>query len=169
MQRLMILLFTLSACASVSRDSDVGKPAEPKPYSEDLDAEGAYTIPDTDEPEEHVVCEPVSVFFEFDSHELSQDALDTLHDTARCRRESPELVWVFGFADARGSREYNRILGERRAWNVVLALEKFGVSAPNFRWESYGEDEPLCHADEVPKDQVQACHSVNRRVDVLNF
>ncbi len=49
---------------------------------------------------------------------------------------------IEGHCDERGTEEYNRSLGERRALALREALAKDGVDAGRIRTISYGKDQP---------------------------
>jgi peptidoglycan-associated lipoprotein len=65
---------------------------------------------------------------------------------------------VEGHCDERGTRDYNLLLGERRARAVKRVLEELGVPSNRVQTTSYGKERPLCaqHSD--------ACWRQNRRV-----
>ena len=52
------------------------------------------------------------------------------------------ILVVEGHCDERGTEEYNRALGERRAIAVENALASHGVDLARIRTVSYGEDKP---------------------------
>ena len=70
-------------------------------------------------------------------------------------------VLIEGHCDERGTEEYNRALGERRALSVRDRLVELGVGADRIRTMSLGEDRP---AD--PGFSVDA-YQANRRGDVV--
>jgi peptidoglycan-associated lipoprotein len=53
-----------------------------------------------------------------------------------------DLLLIEGHCDERGTEEYNRSLGERRALALRDALGKLGVSGDRIRTLSFGEDKP---------------------------
>ena len=60
-----------------------------------------------------------TIYFDFDSSELSENAQMTLNRQAAFLNVNPTLVIVVeGHADERGTREYNLALGDRRATAV---------------------------------------------------
>jgi len=50
---------------------------------------------------------------------------------------------IEGHCDERGTEEYNRSLGERRALALRSALSKTGVDPSRIRTKSYGKDRPV--------------------------
>ena len=55
---------------------------------------------------------------------------------------SQNKILVEGHCDERGTEEYNRALGERRALSVRDRLVELGVGADRIRTMSLGEDRP---------------------------
>ena len=64
-----------------------------------------------------------------------------------------------GYCDERGTEEYNRSLGERRALSARESLASAGVSADRVATRSYGED----RAADLRKLHTPAAWSKNRR------
>ena len=84
-----------------------------------------------------------TVFFAFDSAELSTESKDTLDRQAAFLNVNPTLmVVVEGHADERGTREYNLALGDRRAVSVRDYLLAKGLNAARIRTVSYGKERP---------------------------
>jgi peptidoglycan-associated lipoprotein len=50
---------------------------------------------------------------------------------------------IEGHCDERGTEEYNRALGERRALALREALAKIGIDPMRIRTESFGKDKPV--------------------------
>ena len=80
-----------------------------------------------------------TVFFGFDSAELSTESKDTLDRQAAFLNVNPTLVVVVeGHADERGTREYNLALGDRRAVSVrdyLLAGVEYGADPHSVLWQ----------------------------------
>lgn len=70
-------------------------------------------------------------------------------------------VIIEGHCDERGSVEYNRALGERRALAVKNYLVSLGVSENRFKTVSFGEERPA-----VEGNTAQA-HAENRRAELV--
>lgn len=103
----------------------------------------------------------VSVFFEFDSAQLTQDAQEKLTNVADILVKHPELkVRIEGNADERGSEQYNLALGQRRADAAKKYLDNLGVKRAQITAISFGAEKPkaLGHDEEAWKQ--------NRRDDV---
>jgi peptidoglycan-associated lipoprotein len=99
-----------------------------------------------------------TVHFKFDSAviEDSEQADVTSVSQALQSDASADLL-IEGHCDERGTEEYNRALGERRALALREALAKMGVNADRIRTISYGKDQP------VDPGHFEAAWSKNRR------
>lgn len=82
------------------------------------------------------------IYFAFDSSAVTGGELAKLDNIASQLRGSRNTVIIAGFTDERGTEEYNRALGERRAQMVRDLLIERGVSAALLQTVSFGEDEP---------------------------
>lgn len=83
------------------------------------------------------------VFFEFDSSAITTEGQDTLRKQAQFMGENPDLKFTIeGYADERGTREYNLALGERRANSVKQFLLSVGIDASRVATVSYGKEKP---------------------------
>jgi len=83
------------------------------------------------------------VFFDTDSHTLTQQSRMTLENQATWLAQYGTLeVTIEGHADERGTREYNLALGERRANSVRSYLTALGVDPSRVTTVSYGKERP---------------------------
>ena len=99
-----------------------------------------------------------NIYFDFDQYKLSKKMQALLVRHGQWLKAHPESdVLVEGYCDARGSREYNMVLGERRALAVKRFLWKQGVKREQVSIISYGKERPSCIVD------TEACHYKNRR------
>lgn len=104
------------------------------------------------------------VLFGLDRYDLNQAAQSILDRQAAwlSRNPSRQLV-IEGYADERGTREYNLALGERRAEAVKNYLASKGIPADRIRVISYGKERPVVAGHD------ESAWSQNRRaVTVLN-
>ena len=69
-------------------------------------------------------------------------------------------LFLAGHADKRGTPEYNRALGERRALAVREYLAGLGVPAAALFTNSYGSDRPAVQGD------TEEAYARNRRVEI---
>ena len=101
------------------------------------------------------------VYFDFDMWALTDQAKKSLTAQAELLKQNANAaITIEGYADERGSTEYNRILGENRALEVRRFLTELGVSNP-VTVISFGKDKPFC----TEKDE--ACYTQNRRVHLV--
>lgn len=82
------------------------------------------------------------VQFAYDSYEVSSDELPNIRLVAVDMKASPGNLIIAGFTDDRGTDEYNRGLGERRAQSVRQALINDGVPAGKIQTVSFGKEMP---------------------------
>ena len=103
------------------------------------------------------------IYFAYDQYEVAPGERAKLDELAQYLVENPNVgVIVEGHTDERGSDEYNRALGERRALAVVQYLGLMGVAANRCKTISYGEDRPAVAAATTDAD-----HQLNRRAEFL--
>lgn len=102
--------------------------------------------------------------FGFDSVEVQPESQQALQNLAQALR-SPELAAsrfvIEGHTDARGRRDYNVRLSQRRADAVRDLLARHGVDATRLMTAGKGPDEPAEPADPYA--------AANRRVRVVNL
>jgi peptidoglycan-associated lipoprotein len=82
------------------------------------------------------------VYFGFDSFSLSAGEKAKLQPIAEFSRSAGATIIIAGFTDERGTPEYNRGLGERRALTVREELIALGASANRLQTVSFGEEMP---------------------------
>ena len=96
--------------------------------------------------------------FDYDSAVLRKDALQAVEEAAEYLRNHPEIgVQIQGYADERGSAEYNLALGEERASAARNALIAAGISERRLQIVSFGKESQLC------TDNTETCWQQNRR------
>lgn len=99
------------------------------------------------------------VYFDFDMSLLRPDGEAALQKNLAFLMQYPSVVVrVEGYADPRGTNEYNLELGERRAARVAEYLLKYGVAAERLEILSKGKAEQVCG------ESNESCWSQNRRV-----
>ena len=83
------------------------------------------------------------IYFAYDSDYLVPSETANLDKIANYMSDKPTLGLVIeGHCDQRGTEEYNRALGERRANAIRTYLEKRGVPGNRIKTLSFGEDKP---------------------------
>lgn len=84
-----------------------------------------------------------TVFFDFDSAVVKNSERTKIETVAGyLKGNATAAVRVEGHCDERGTEEYNRALGERRALAVRETLVALGVAPDRVDTLSYGEDRP---------------------------
>lgn len=113
----------------------------------------------TGEPVQPVAVELEDVFFDYDKHNLRNDARRILEANAQDLKADPSVNLILeGHCDERGTVEYNLALGERRAQSVKSYLEQLGIDPGRVRTLSYGEERPFALGHD------ESAWSQNRRV-----
>ena len=85
-----------------------------------------------------------TVYFEFDRYNVRPGELPKVKAVADYLKGQPSFkVLIEGHCDERGTDEYNRALGERRALSIRESLIQLGVSGDRVQTVSYGEDKPV--------------------------
>ena len=103
-----------------------------------------------------------SVFFDFDSFVIKQEARALIEAHARFLVQNPQMkMLIQGNTDERGSREYNLALGQKRAEAVRKALEIMGVSNAQVEAISFGEEKPRATGSN------ESAYAENRRADLV--
>jgi len=99
------------------------------------------------------------IYFDYDSMTVSDSELMKVEQVATAMGSMNKTVIIAGFTDERGTEEYNRGLGEKRAQAVREALISMGVSGGRIQTVSFGEEMP---ADPGSGD---SAWSLNRRAE----
>jgi peptidoglycan-associated lipoprotein len=86
-------------------------------------------------------CEIETVYFEFDSSEVSPDMRRLIEKDYDCLIKRGGSVVLEGHCDPRGTTEYNMALGERRAKVVAKIMQTLGMEPSSIRTISKGEEE----------------------------
>ena len=90
-----------------------------------------------------------TIYFDFDSSAVRPADVSNIEAVASYLRSHPrESVLVEGHCDDRGTEEYNRALGERRALSVrEVLVSQMGLNADRVFTISYGEDIPAVEGE----------------------
>ena len=84
-----------------------------------------------------------TVYFEFDKSNIKPGEIGKLETVAsEMRGMAGKALRIEGHCDERGTEEYNRALGERRALAVREQLVGLGLSPEMIETISFGEDQP---------------------------
>jgi len=82
------------------------------------------------------------VYFAYDSFEVSGEEQSKVQQVASAMKSASGKLIIAGFTDDRGTEEYNRGLGERRALAVRQALISAGMPADRIQTVSFGMEMP---------------------------
>jgi peptidoglycan-associated lipoprotein len=89
------------------------------------------------------IFDPYTVYFDFDSSVVNASERSKVEAVAQHLRSNPaSAVRVEGHCDERGTEEYNRALGDRRALAVREELIGLGIDPTRVDTISYGKDRP---------------------------
>lgn len=147
----LAMALALAACAS-----DL---APPKSTANDQPAGAGLNVP-TGSNEDFIVNVGRRVFFAENSAALDDTAKATLDNQAAWLSTYPAYrVKVEGFADEKGSAQFNMQLGEKRAEAVVAYLASKGIPAARLKAKSFGNavTRKVKACDDI------SCWSQNRR------
>ncbi len=82
------------------------------------------------------------VHFAYDSFSVGGEERGKIQEVAEFMRSSSKSIIIAGFTDERGTPEYNRGLGERRAQAVRSALISAGADGSRLQTVSFGAEMP---------------------------
>ncbi len=99
------------------------------------------------------------VYFGFDSYSVEPAEAAKIHAVSSKLSGSSERLIIAGFTDERGTQEYNRGLGERRAQSVRQALIDAGIAGDRIQTVSFGSEMPADSAS------TEAAWAKNRRAE----
>ena len=103
-----------------------------------------------------------TIHFAYDSSAIRTSEKPNLALVAQALSSDPSAkLLIEGNCDERGTEEYNRSLGERRALAAREALAKQGIDPSRIRTISYGKDKP------VESGHDEAAWAKNRRDDFV--
>jgi peptidoglycan-associated lipoprotein len=102
------------------------------------------------------------IYFPYDSNKLVDSEMKKIEKVAEyLNKYSSLLLIVEGHCDQRGTEEYNRSLGERRANMIRESLVAAGVNSDRIRTVSYGKDRPAVEGND------ESAWGKNRRGELL--
>lgn len=125
-------------------------------------APGEGVAPSSDEWTRRTDISFPSIYFSYDKFLLGTREKSILNQVADYMKKHETLgLIVEGNCDERGSEEYNRSLGERRALAVKGYLISAGIAKERVKTLSYGEERPAV------KGTTEAAFRKNRRADLV--
>lgn len=103
-----------------------------------------------------------TVYFDYDSATLKRGETAKVNAVGDALKQKPETkLLIDGHCDERGTEEYNRALGERRALALREYLADYGVAPERIMTRSWGENRP------ADAGQGEAAWSKNRRGEFI--
>jgi len=107
-----------------------------------------------------------NILFNFDSFELTGEAISTLEELKIILIENPGLkIEVAGFTDALGSVSYNRQLGAKRSQAAIDYLVKSGIQESQLIRKTFGESVFVAINKNPDGTDNPEGRSLNRRVE----
>ena len=156
---LLVTAVFLAGCASTPDP----EPETPAPdYTTPAATPDPTPTPDYSEPAPAPVQVVLgtTVYFDFNQSALRRETRTLLTAHADRLKANPVAILLEGYADERGTREYNMALGERRALAVRDFLRSEGVTS-TIDVVSYGEERPVATGSN------EAAWQANRRVEIV--
>jgi len=167
---LLALTFALAACDDTKNGhyTDLGPDGNPLPSSDQVNANGdASSIPLSSRGDvnpndaDYQTLASDTIYFEFDKSTIAGAERGKLTAVSEwCKANPGRSLFLAGHADKRGTPEYNRALGERRALAVREYLVGLGLPAASLYTNSYGSDKPAVDGD------TEEAFAKNRRVEI---
>ncbi len=172
----LVLLF-LTGCQSGCQDNNNGynTAGSPRPPAYDpAMSEGVEVVGDIQEneigtlggkpfnTEEFLNIKMPRVYFGYDQYNIPQQEQEKLANLGNWLLEYSYVgIRIEGHCDERGSTEYNRALGERRALSVKKFLKELGIKEDRMQTISYGEEKVL------DSNETKEGHAKNRRAEFV--
>ncbi|POZ63113.1 peptidoglycan-associated lipoprotein Pal [Chromobacterium alticapitis] len=154
----------LAACASTKPAEAPAAPAASAPQTQAPVSSGsdqsAVAMDPLNDPNSPLAKR--SVYFAFDSSAVDGAGKTTVaNHSDYLKGHGDKKVIIQGNTDARGSREYNLALGQRRAESVKHAMEVLGVKEQQLEAVSFGKEKPKATGSS------EADYAENRRADIV--
>jgi outer membrane protein OmpA-like peptidoglycan-associated protein len=165
-------LFTGCSTPDIFSDTEglVGTPSAPVPGGEKIKVDESKLKPDWKDADKPMAGADLFkqygtpwtegvVYFDFDKSTIPETEYPKVNSVIKHLKDNAgTLALVEGHCDDRGSDEYNRGLGDRRANSVREYMIAAGISGDRIQTISYGEEKPV-----VVGAQSDADHAKNRR------
>lgn len=160
----------LAACSSTPPANDTGA-AKPAPATSSATPPAATPATTAPAPSAAVtlahkdpnslLSKERSVYFDYDDFSVKSQYNGLIERHGKYLQAHPELaVRIEGFADERGSAEYNLSLGQKRSESVMRAMKIYGVKESQMEAVSFGEERPKATGHD------EAAWAQNRRADI---
>jgi peptidoglycan-associated lipoprotein len=100
------------------------------------------------------------IYFDFDSQAIRSSETGKIQQIADFMKSGSSQIIIAGFTDERGTAEYNRGLGDRRAGAVRERLIAEGVNGSRIQTVSFGLEMP------ADSGHNEAAWAKNRRAEI---
>lgn len=170
---ILVLLVIFAGCKSYSVDHDINSGNFDKYNSANGKANPSFiTTEDGFKLDKNLAGKDVgpttgklswrSYYFDFSKFNIRPEYVAALNEHARYLLGHPTAkILLEGNADIRGSREYNIILGKKRADAVANFFKMQGIATNRIRALSYGAERPAALGHN------ELSYQINRRVDLV--
>lgn len=102
------------------------------------------------------------ILFDYDKSNIRASEAAKITDVAKYMQSDPSVnLRIDGYADPRGTSQYNLALSQRRVGAVRDALVKEGVPGNRISTGHFGEQRPKCN------EKTEACYQMDRRVEIF--
>jgi len=103
-----------------------------------------------------------TVYFDFDKANVKPSEISKLKEVARRMKTfKDKALRIDGHCDERGTEEYNRALGDRRAQSIREFLSSEGIDQNIMPTRTYGEDKP------ADPGHTETAYAKNRRGELI--
>ena len=107
------------------------------------------------------------VLFGFDQYNINATERDKISRIADYLKKNPNAkLLIEGYCDWKGTPDYNKSLGDRRAKSVKDALIALGVNGSRLATEAYGETRPISDNKTVGGRKANRRVKFQRRVEI---
>jgi len=161
-----LLAILLAACSSTPPAGDTGAPVETRTPTGQIKPINTDSVTTSGLPRELTdSASPLAkrlVYFDLDKYDIKDEYKELVAAHARFLSANRNFkVLIQGHTDARGSREYNLALGQKRADAVRKSLGLLGVREEQIESVSFGKEKPAVEG------QDESAWSQNRRAHIL--
>ena len=102
------------------------------------------------------------LYFETGKSTLTTESKNQLLNIAAIMKAYPNVdIKLGGYTDSDGDDSMNMKLSDARAKSAKFELQQLGVASSRLEAEGYGEQFPVCPANDTPE-----CKAQNRRIDI---
>jgi peptidoglycan-associated lipoprotein len=153
---LLLVVLSLSSCTKKNREQSAGNTGDyvtgtPLPERQEGTSFFSGNV-------ERGQFQPI--YFDYDSQTIRSSENGKIQQIASFLQQGSGQIIIAGFTDERGTAEYNRGLGERRAESVREALMADGADAQHIQTVSFGLDMPADPGHD------EAAWAKNRRAEI---